>query len=266
MEQVDDFPSGFFFIRCKAKQMALDVHGGSMVNDSNIIIWPQKLVDSINQLWMHEEGFLINKKSGLVIDIRGGIERDKLIIQYARKPGLATNQRWKYQDGFIFPAASPNLVLDIKNGEYKNGNNVFLNAKSLSSQSQQFIIQPFENEKSKAELALLRPSPLQRSSTFPRNDELYDCYRKVYLEPGTSVTADELAGAAVFKGIKDYVDQARLSSPMIVANDESRSQVIELAKKEVIRVLTEKQVGSNDLVHQALNAAESYFSREYEAD
>lgn len=50
-----------------------------------------------------------------VLDIRGGdIKRDKAIIQYARKPGLAHNQRWKYKDGYIFSAASPHLVLDIR--------------------------------------------------------------------------------------------------------------------------------------------------------
>lgn len=95
-----------------------------------------------------------------MLDIRGGsIERDKPIIQYARKPGLAHNQRWTYQNGYIYPTSAPHLVLDIRNSEYKNGNSVYLNTKSIHSQSQQWIIQPFENEKSKAELALLRPSP-----------------------------------------------------------------------------------------------------------
>lgn len=28
---VNDFPEGFFFIRCKAKPMALDVYGGGML-------------------------------------------------------------------------------------------------------------------------------------------------------------------------------------------------------------------------------------------
>lgn len=68
---------------------------------------------------MHEDGFLINKKSGLVVDIRGGdIKKDKLLIQYARKPGLAYNQRWKYQDGYIFPEAAPHLVVDIRVSYY----------------------------------------------------------------------------------------------------------------------------------------------------
>jgi hypothetical protein len=51
----------------------------------------------------------------VVVDIRGGdIKKDKLLIQYARKPGLAHNQRWKYKDGFIFPQAAPHLVIDIR--------------------------------------------------------------------------------------------------------------------------------------------------------
>ncbi|KAI9469925.1 MAG: ricin B lectin domain-containing protein [Benjaminiella poitrasii] len=266
---VQEFPEGFFFIRSKFQSFAIDVNGGSMTNDANIIIWPQKMVDSINQLWMHEEGFLINKKSGLVLDIRGGsIERNKMIIQYARKPGLAHNQRWTYKDGYIFPTTAPHLVLDIKNSEFKNGNTIFLNAKNLHSSTQQWIIQPFEDEKSKAELALLRPSPLQRNSTFPRQDELHDCYRQVYLEGKLDqVTLEQLAGAAAFKGMKDYIYQFKqLNQGPIVANETSRHEVMNQVKQETLKLLSQYQIESNslqELVQSAISVAESYFSREY---
>lgn len=82
-----------------------------------------------------------------------------MIIQYARKPGLAHNQRWSFRDGYISSTSAPHLVLDIRGGDYKNGNVVFLNTKNIHSQTQQWIIQPFHNEKSDQELALLRPSP-----------------------------------------------------------------------------------------------------------
>ncbi|CEG78525.1 hypothetical protein RMATCC62417_13121 [Rhizopus microsporus] len=262
MEAVADFPEGFFFIRCKAKSFALDVANGSMTNDTPIIIWPQKMVDSINQLWMHEDGFLINKKSGLVLDIRGGIERDKLIIQYARKPGLAHNQRWKYQDGYIFPSAAPHLAIDIKGGEYKNGNNIFLNTKNPHSPTQQFIIQPFENEKSRQELALLRPSPLQRNSLFPRQEELYDCYRMVYLE-NKQVAPEQLAGAATFKAMKDYITSIKNKGEPIVANDDTRGALCEIVKQEVHHTLTQAQIHNQELVSSAFMVAESYFNREY---
>ncbi|KAL9548636.1 hypothetical protein MBANPS3_005591 [Mucor bainieri] len=270
MESTLEFPQGFFFIRCKSQPFAVDVNGGSMTNDATIIIWPQKMVDSINQLWMHEEGFLINKKSGLVLDIRGGsIERDKVIIQYARKPGLAHNQRWTYQNGFIFPTSAPHLVLDIRNGEFKNGNTVYLNTKNLHSKTQQWIIQPFENEKSINELALLRPSPLQRTSTFPRQDELYDCYRLVYLEPNQRVTAEQLAGAAAFKAMKDFIEQYKQTHQgPVVADEQTRPALLELVKKEVVQALTSKHVEHNlqELVQSSISVAEAYFSREYNAN
>ncbi|KAI7902030.1 uncharacterized protein BX663DRAFT_511486 [Cokeromyces recurvatus] len=198
-----------------------------------------------------------------------GVERNKTIIQYARKPGLAHNQRWTFKDGYIFPTSAPHLVLDIKNSEFKNGNTIYLNAKNLHSKTQKWIIQPFENEKSKAELALLRPSPLQRNSTFPRQEELYDCYRLVYLEGElNNVTLEQLAGAAAFKGIKDYIYQLKqnVNQGLIVADDISRQQVINQVKNETLKVLSQHQIESNlfqELVQSAMSVAEAYFSREY---
>lgn len=39
---------------------------------------------------------------------------------------------------------------------------------------------------------------VQRNSLFPRQEELYDCYRVVYLE-NKQVTPEQLAGAVTFK-------------------------------------------------------------------
>ncbi|CAO3627412.1 unnamed protein product [Cunninghamella blakesleeana] len=259
---VDSFPDGFFFIRCKEKEMAMDVNGGDMTNNANLIIWPQKMVDSINQLWMHEDGFLINKKSGLVVDIRGGdIKKDKLLIQYARKPGLAHNQKWKYQDGYIFPEAAPHLVIDIRGGDYKETNALFLNAKDKNSKTQQWYIQPFENEKSATDLALLRPSPSQRSSAFPRPEELCDFYRLVYIEKKQNPLENELAGAVAFKALKDFIQQQEQSNQPIVSST-SRESIQKFVRSEVE---ASNISSSNDVRHIAEQAALSYFAREYEA-
>lgn len=40
---------------------------------------------------------------------------------------------------------------------------------------------------------------VQRTSSFPRQEELYDCFRIVYLEPGHKYTVEQLAGGAAFK-------------------------------------------------------------------
>ncbi|SAM05274.1 hypothetical protein [Absidia glauca] len=221
------------------------------------------MVDSINQLWMHEDGFLINKKSGLVVDIRGGdIKKDKLLIQYARKPGLAHNQRWKYKDGFIFPQAAPHLVIDIRGGDFKETNGLFLNTKDINSRTQQWLIQPFENEKSGDELALLRPSPNIRTSSFARPEELCDDYRMVYIEKKQDPSANELTGAAAFKAIKDYIAHQKETQQPIVG-PHARDAIQQLARKE-IQSLCPNHQDTRDLVNAAEQSALSYFAREYE--
>ncbi|KAI8138608.1 ricin B lectin domain-containing protein [Fennellomyces sp. T-0311] len=262
---VDNFPEGFFFIRCKEKPLAIDVNDGGMLNDYNIIIWPQKMVDSINQLWMHEDGFLINRKSGLVLDIRGGdIKRDKAIIQYARKPGLAHNQRWKYQDGYIFPAASPHLVLDIRGGEYKDAAAIFLNNKTPGSTTQQWLLQPFEDARSKQDLALLRPPPLQKHLTeFPQPEDLCDYHRQVYNENIHPCSGKQVAGAAAFEAIRRYLlAQKEKNEPIVTP--QARDTIQSLVAQEMAALKNKIPPNEPDLLRTAEQAASSYFAREYE--
>ncbi|KAI8986052.1 hypothetical protein BDB01DRAFT_721121 [Pilobolus umbonatus] len=192
------------------------------------------------------------------------IERDKLIIQFSRKPGLAYNQRWKYQDGYLSPGTGSHLALDVK-GEYKPGNNVYLALKDLNSRTQQWQLESFDNVKSKAELALLRPSPIQRTSTFPREDELYDSYRMVYLENRQNVSNEQLVAAAAFKGLKNYVYFLKREGRPIVADESKRDELLGYIQAEVSQILLDHQINNDrsELMHQALNVAESYYNREY---
>ncbi|KAI9491372.1 ricin B lectin domain-containing protein [Zychaea mexicana] len=271
----EDLPDGFFFIRTRDAGMAVDVYGGDMTNDANIIIWTQKMTDSINQLWMHEDGFLINKKSGLVMDVKGGeLKKDKQLIQYARKAGLAVNQRWAYRDGYIFPHAAPHLVLDIRGGnEFKESSNVFLTTKDPNSASQQWLIQSFDSERSKQDLSLLRPPPHERHFEFPRPQQLFDYYRVVYLEHRAidDVTPEELAGAVAFKGIKTFIlDQKRKNESITVPH--ARDTLKILVTQELKRLLAgngtttagHHQLSTPQLMRMAEQSAASYFSREYE--
>ncbi|KAL0097107.1 carbohydrate-binding module family 13 protein [Phycomyces blakesleeanus] len=242
---VNKFPSGFFFIRCKAQPMAVDVNGGSMT------------------LWMHEDGFIINKKSGLVLDIRGGeLKKDKLVIQYSRKPGLAQNQRWSYDDGFIFPTAAPHLVLDIKGGDYKETSGIYLNEKDTTIPTQRWLIEPFETPKSKEELALLRPSPLLHTNSFPRPEELFGFYRSFYREHRTDMTMEQIAGAIAFKAIKDYVELQKQNNESIT-NDDARQALNKLVAEEIVSN-AEAVDNKRKLLQIAEQAAVNYYVREYD--
>ncbi|SAM06504.1 hypothetical protein [Absidia glauca] len=63
-----------------------------------------------------EDGFLINKHSGKVIDIRGGpIVEGARIIQYSQKVMAdAQNQRWGYNKGYLYVLSDPRFVLDVR--------------------------------------------------------------------------------------------------------------------------------------------------------
>lgn len=109
------------------------------------------------QLWRYEAGFLINRRTGFVLDIQGGMysrpswtERSffhvamytkiqaadlyqlfhilgtlKLaarVVQWQRKSGKdARNQHWFYENGFIANVYNSRLVLDIDGDGSKDG-------------------------------------------------------------------------------------------------------------------------------------------------
>ncbi|KAI7862857.1 ricin B lectin domain-containing protein [Spinellus fusiger] len=142
------FPlNGYFYIKSQAVESCLDVYNGAVEPDAALIIWPLKSEDNDNQLWRYEDGFLVNKKSNLVMDVRGGdLSSDKPLVQYDRKMTMAHNQRWGYRDGFIYILADPRLVLDIKGGRTKDGTKVILyERKESDTINQRWSIVPYGN-------------------------------------------------------------------------------------------------------------------------
>ncbi|KAG2209909.1 hypothetical protein INT46_010505 [Mucor plumbeus] len=127
---MSNFPTGWFYIQSKCPhKMVLDVSLDSLKAAAKVVVWPKKTKDIDNQLWMYDHGYIINKNSGMVLDVQGGIlESDKQIIQYKRKMVEdAQNQRWYYrEDGVIYPQTNPNLVLDIRGNWTKQGTVVLL--------------------------------------------------------------------------------------------------------------------------------------------
>ncbi|SAM02374.1 hypothetical protein [Absidia glauca] len=132
------FPENtYFYIKTSTGQNVVDVHQGSIDKTGE---------DSDNQLWRFENGFLINKKSDLVLDIEGGdLKVEKKILQYDRKHTRAHNQRWGYRDGFVYIRADPRIVLDIKGEDEDEGTKVITFKRKLEDNAdQQWIIEPVE--------------------------------------------------------------------------------------------------------------------------
>ncbi|KAI8341822.1 ricin B lectin domain-containing protein [Chlamydoabsidia padenii] len=140
------FPENtYFYIKTSTGENVVDVHEGSLEKGAHIIIWKQKTGDDCdNQLWIYNDGFLMNKKSSLVLDIDGGdLKVEKKVKQYDRKSTRAHNQRWGYRDGFIYSRADPRIVLDIKGGNEDEGTRVITyKRKAEENANQQWTIEP----------------------------------------------------------------------------------------------------------------------------
>ncbi|PHZ07823.1 ricin B-like lectin [Rhizopus microsporus ATCC 52813] len=169
------FPSGWFYIQSKCShKMVLDVTQDSLKAAAKVIVWPKKTKDNDNQLWMYDHGYIINKNSGMVLDVQGGvIESDKQIIQYRRKMVEdAHNQRWNYRDdGFIYLQANPNLVLDIRGNWTKPGTVVLLyERKYKDNLNQLWDLIPYESVSDQS--SVLSPS-IQSQGTEVNDDDDY---------------------------------------------------------------------------------------------
>ncbi|KAI8066567.1 ricin B lectin domain-containing protein [Gongronella butleri] len=141
------FPeNNYFFIVSPVTGKVIDVHQGLLEKGTKLVIWEKKEgEDAKNQLWRYEQGgFIVNKKSGLVIDLDGGdLRADKKIQQFDRKATMAHNQRWGYRDGFIYCKADPRIVLDIKNGNDDEGTRIISWKRKLEENAnQQWAVEP----------------------------------------------------------------------------------------------------------------------------
>ncbi|RUP49302.1 ricin B lectin domain-containing protein, partial [Jimgerdemannia flammicorona] len=137
----EEFPHGYFYIKSKKNGMVLDVEEASVRPNARVIVWPQKFRDNSNQLWSYDEGFLVNKNSGL-----GMLQSDRQIVQSKRKfTAEAQNQLWHYcEEGFFYPLEHSNLVLDIRGDSDKPGATILLyQRKDADNKNQLWTIEPY---------------------------------------------------------------------------------------------------------------------------
>ncbi|KAI8879764.1 carbohydrate-binding module family 13 protein [Backusella circina FSU 941] len=136
---------GYFFIKSAQSDLYIYINGNDEA-DTKVIIGPKKEdeEDIDYQLWKHENGFVVNKKTNLVMDLEGGdLKSGQKIVQYDRKKTMAHNQRWNIRDGYIYASADPRLVLDTKDEE--EGLKVYSEVKKTEDNgSQQWVVEPFQ--------------------------------------------------------------------------------------------------------------------------
>ncbi|KAG0013890.1 hypothetical protein BGZ80_010786, partial [Entomortierella chlamydospora] len=135
-----EFPSDkWFYIKSKASNLVLDVEHGFFRDHTKpgayLELNNQKLFASAKkhallelQLWRFQDGYIINRRTGLVLDAaQGTFKPGTRLIQWTRKTEDKANQQWGVSNGFIHLKSQPNLVLDIDGDGTRDGARISLN-------------------------------------------------------------------------------------------------------------------------------------------
>ncbi|MEU6369998.1 RICIN domain-containing protein [Streptomyces sp. NPDC046931] len=115
----DSFPEGYFFVRNVYSGKVLDTKDGSTAPGSRVIVRDRRPSDNDNQLWKYDAGFLVNKKSGLVLQVPGhegggpiapgtALDQDK-----RREPPSNINQLWASNHEQLMPY-DPKVAAEVE--------------------------------------------------------------------------------------------------------------------------------------------------------
>ncbi|KAG0150138.1 hypothetical protein CROQUDRAFT_652856 [Cronartium quercuum f. sp. fusiforme G11] len=128
---MSEFPTGWFYIKSLLSNKVLQPLSGSF-EPTRLVVVDQKYGDeAVAQLWKYENGYIINKATGLCLDYEHGNYKrlgDIHICQWHRKVGKeAHNQKWLYRTHNLISSVDDiNRVLDIKGGSMLPGAEVLL--------------------------------------------------------------------------------------------------------------------------------------------
>ncbi|KAI8349433.1 ricin B lectin domain-containing protein [Choanephora cucurbitarum] len=143
-------PNGPFYIVSEFNGRVLDVEGASTKDKAEICAYTKKHgSEAANQLWEYRDGALVNVHSGKVLDIKHHkVKSDARLIQNEKATSNndeIEKQRWLIDpEGYIHIFSDPNLVIDIRGAEDKDGAEIILYEKrgGNASSNQRWRLEP----------------------------------------------------------------------------------------------------------------------------
>ncbi|WP_327120616.1 RICIN domain-containing protein [Nocardia sp. NBC_01730] len=145
----DAFPEGFFYIRNVHSGLVVDIKDGSTAEGARAIVWDRKSSDSANQLWRYDRGFLVNKNSGLVLEVvgheGGGSIAPGTPVAQARKRERpkSLNQQWAYNREMLMPY-DPDVALSARDGNFAAGTEVVVDTTQMGDPRQEWMFDTAE--------------------------------------------------------------------------------------------------------------------------
>ncbi|CAO3565913.1 unnamed protein product [Mortierella alpina] len=145
-----NFPTSWFYIKSAASNLVVDIEHGyftdPMKAGARAEMNHQKIDNGDGrhsllelQLWRYEAGFLINRRTGFVLDIQGSVlKATARVVQWQRKSGKdARNQHWFYENGFIANVNNSRLVMDIDGDGFRDGTKIAIGERKAAVNNDQ---------------------------------------------------------------------------------------------------------------------------------
>ncbi|CAB5211976.1 unnamed protein product [Rhizophagus irregularis] len=134
--------TNYYWIIAQHSGKVLEVKDGSFCSSVEIIQRSKKSEHDPNvdmQLWYFNGGFIVNKRSGFVLDVVVGGTR---IVQYQKHDEPSRGQEWEYnyEDNSFYLKFNRNFVLDV------SGTNIIHLWDKHGGKNQQFISQKWDGD------------------------------------------------------------------------------------------------------------------------
>ncbi|GBC21509.2 carbohydrate-binding module family 13 protein [Rhizophagus irregularis DAOM 181602=DAOM 197198] len=136
----------YYWIIAEHSGKVIEVECGSLHSSSKIIQYNKKSEDDSSvgtQLWYFDGKFIVNKRSGLVLDVyEGQFQNGARIIQFPTHAVPAVNQEWDYdyENNTINLRSDPSFVLEVKDASKDDWAPIILQKKN-DGQNQRFTLQ-----------------------------------------------------------------------------------------------------------------------------
>ncbi|KAI8380322.1 hypothetical protein BD560DRAFT_387860 [Blakeslea trispora] len=297
----ETFPLGYFYIVSQMNGLVLDIRDPENATVRSKIVMENKKPlspERDSQLWIHQDGFLTNKASGLVLDINRSesfmaifTRENRLYLDQMKDAETADDQRFGYdsENGYIYALSDPDIVFDIYHKEETEDARVVVHKRKPVEEAQNQLwtieladpprrIDPEDEEEDdgkrerfKAWFGNWKGWHHSKKSEVLAESDLEEANQKVYHEKKHSATYELIAAAVAYQAVKMW-EKKQEEEGNEVQHGTAKKLVAAFAAKELVKILQERNDAEeveNDqqkkewITKMTTSAASNYFDQKH---
>ncbi|KAI9031791.1 hypothetical protein CLU79DRAFT_730187 [Phycomyces nitens] len=263
------FPLGYFYVISKMNNLAMDIRDPTVIpgTRAKIVMMPKKTtaIEKDSQLWIHQDGFLTNKMTGLVLDINIAESflavftgECRMYLDNMKEKEAANDQRFGYdaEAGYIYTLSDPNMVLDIRHEEnIPDARLMIYKRKPVENASNQLWsielsdpprkVDPDDKSEDDSKRARMRAwfgnwgGWGDHKKALLIEEDLHEAHKKIYKEKKFKTSYELLAGAAAFEAVNSW-EKKQKEEGNEVHSKLAKQLIASVAAAELVKLFNER--------------------------